>query len=242
MRSIRIYQPGTYCVHDKVELSTQASQHVAVVLRMQVDDLLILFCGDNREFSAKIAAIYKKRVLVTIVSAYTNNKESPVCIHLAQALSKGDKMEWVVQKATELGVMSMTPLLTQHCSVKFDVEKLEKKRAQWQAIAVAACEQSGRNQVPIIHQACRFEAYLQTVAASTRLILNPQGVTSWRNYHKIGGDIALLIGPEGGLSEEEIRYAHARGFESMTLGPRILRTETAAIAAVSVLQAVCGDL
>lgn len=242
MRAIRIYQPGIYAINDKVELSAQASQHVAVVLRMQVDDCLILFCGDNREFSAKIIAINKKRVLVVIVTAYEKNRESPRCIHLAQAISKGDRMEWVVQKATELGVASITPLLTQHCCVKLNAEKLEKKCSQWQAIAVAACEQSGRNQVPIIQAACQIDTYLQIVSASVRLILNPQGVTSWRDYSKTTGDIALLIGPEGGLSDNEIMRAQASQFQSMTLGPRILRTETAAIAAVSVLQAVYGDL
>lgn len=242
MRSIRIYQPGSYSVNDRVELSAQASQHVAIVLRMQVDDLLILFCGDNREFSAKIAEVSKKKVWVTILDEYRKNIESPRDIHLAQAISKGDRMDLVVQKATELGVTRITPLLTQHCAVKLDVARLEKKRVQWQDIAVAACEQSGRNQIPVIDAACRFEAYLQTVSVPIRLMLDPQGRTSWRDYHPMSGDIALLIGPEGGLSGDEIRYAHTRGFQSMRLGPRILRTETAAIAVLSVLQAVCGDL
>ena len=242
MRTIRIYQPGSYSVNDVVELSAQASQHVGTVLRMQIEESLILFCGDNREFSAKICRLDKKKVFVTILSAVENNRESPCLIHLAQAISKGDRMEWVVQKAVELGVASITPLLTSFCAVKLDAARLEKKRAQWQNIAIAACEQSGRNQVPIIYPACGLDTYLQACSAPIRLVLNPNGLTSWRDYSKTMGEVALLIGPEGGLRDEEIIQAQANGFQSMTLGPRILRTETAAIVALSVVQAICGDL
>jgi 16S rRNA (uracil1498-N3)-methyltransferase len=242
MRTIRIYQPGSYTVNDVVELSAQASQHVGAVLRMQIDDALVLFCGDNREFSAKICRLDKKKVFVTILSVAENNRESPRRIHLAQAISKGDRMEWVVQKAVELGVASITPLLTSFCAVKLDAARLEKKRAQWQNIAIAACEQSGRNQVPIIYPACGLDTYLQACSAPIRLVLNPNGLTSWRDYSKTMGEVALLIGPEGGLSRDEIIQAQTNGFQSMTLGPRILRTETAAIVALSVVQAICGDL
>ena len=242
MRTIRIYQPGDYSVGDVVELSPTASQHVGVVLRMQPEDEVILFCGDNRELTACITHVHKKKVIVTIVAEQFVSRESPRAIHLAQAISKGDRMEWVVQKAVELGVASITPIFTTHCVVKLDSERLSKKQAQWQAIAIAACEQSGRNYVPVVHSACSLSEYLHACDATFKLVLHPYAAKSWREGVGATGDIALLIGPEGGLSDEEVIHAQTHGFVSLCVGPRILRTETAAVAALSVLQAVAGDL
>ncbi len=242
MRTIRIYQPGFYSVGELVNLSETASQHVGVVLRMQVDDALTLFCGDNREFSATITQVNKKRVQVLINAQIDVSRESYRGIHLAQAISKGDRMEWVIQKAVELGVTSITPLFTAHCVVKLDAARLAKKQLQWQAIAIAACEQSGRNQLPVIYPALSLEGYLQTCQAPMRLVLDPAATQSWRDYAYSNGDLALLIGPEGGLSEAEVSFALSYDFRPLSMGPRILRTETAAITALSVLQAVAGDL
>ncbi len=242
MRTIRIYQPGDYAVGESLELSATASQHVGVVLRMQPDDELTLFCGDNREFSASITCVHKKKVMVTITAEKNVNRESPRHIHLAQAISKGDRMEWVIQKAVELGVTSITPLFTTHCVVKLDAARLAKKQLQWQAIAIAACEQSGRNQLPIVHSACSLGEYLNTCESTMKLVLHPLAAKSWRDYTFSTANIALLIGPEGGLSDEEVSQAQTHDFQSLCLGPRILRTETAAIAALSVLQAIAGDL
>lgn len=225
-----------------LELSATASQHVGVVLRMQPDEKLTLFCGDNREFSATITSVLKKKVMVTITAVQNINRESPRSIHLAQAISKGDRMEWVIQKAVELGVTSITPLFTAHCVVKLDPVRLAKKHAQWQAIAISACEQSGRNQLPIIHSACFLDDYLQACDATIKLVLHPDSAKAWRDYTFSTADIALLIGPEGGLSDDEVEQAQTHGFQSLSLGPRILRTETAAIAALSVLQSISGDL
>ena len=242
MRTIRIYQPGHYAVGDLIELSETASQHVGVVLRMQPDDKLTLFCGDNREFSATITRAHKKKVMVTITAVQQVNRESPRGIHLAQAISKGDRMEWVIQKAVELGATSITPLLTTHCVVRLDATRLAKKQAQWQAIAIAACEQSGRNQLPMVHPACSLNDYLQACDATIKLVLDPYVAKTWRDYTFATSDIALLIGPEGGLSDDEVSLAQAQGFHSLCLGPRVLRTETAAIAALSVLQSIAGDI
>lgn len=242
MRTIRIYQPGPYSLGETVDLSPTASQHVGVVLRMQPGDELILFCGNNCEYSARIEVVNKKKVSVFITNIYEVNRESPRHIHLAQAISKGDRMEWAIQKAVELGVTSITPLFTEHCVVKLDETRLAKKLAQWQAIAIAACEQSGRTMVPMIHPANTFTHYLQQCDATMKVVLHPQASISWREYHFSAGDIALLIGPEGGLSDIEVTAAQSHGFQALCLGPRILRTETAAIAALSLLQAVAGDL
>jgi 16S rRNA (uracil1498-N3)-methyltransferase len=242
VRTIRIYQSGDYTTGDAVELSSTASQHVGVVLRMQVGDKITLFSGDNREFDATILSIKKKIVIVIISDIRSVNRESPRELHLAQALAKGDRMEFVMQKAVELGVASITPILTEHSVVKLDQQRLAKKHLQWQSIIISACEQSGRNQVPIIYPTCSLEDYLKNCNSITKLVLNPQRGNDWRDFLITEGDIAVLIGPEGGLSDAEILAANNSGFASCCLGPRILRTETAAIVALTVLQTVLGDL
>jgi 16S rRNA (uracil1498-N3)-methyltransferase len=242
MRAVRIYQPGSYHTGQFLALSPEASQHVGVVLRMQIGEQLTLFCGDNREFDATINAVKKKQVIVLVGSITDSNRESPLTIHLAQAISKGERMELVMQKATELGVASITPIITERCAVKLDEERIAKKRQQWQAIVIAACEQSGRNTVPLVHQAVKLEHYMNEIQAELKFILHPEGQKRWCDYTIDSRALALIIGPEGGLSENEVVRAHDHGFQPLSLGPRILRTETAAITALSVLQAVGGDL
>ena len=243
MRTIRIYQPGTYDYGDSIALSSGAAQHVGKVLRMQAGEQLTLFCGDNREFTATILEVLKKDIRVHIDSVTHMSLESPCSIHLAQGIPRGEKMEWIVQKATELGVATISPLLTQHGSVKHDTARLEKKRHQWQAIAISACEQSGRNHIPLIHMPCSFEAYLkQQQPALNKWILDPYSPHTLKSQVKHSTHIALLIGPEGGFHEDEIKLARESGYQSLSLGPRILRTETATIAALSILQALSGDL
>lgn len=242
MREIRIYQAGEYRCGQILELSAEAGQHVAVVLRMQVGDALTLFNGDNYEFQCTISLVKKKHVLVSLDSVREVNRESPLQIHLGQALSKGDRMEWVVQKATELGVVSITPLITERCVVKLDKERMLKKTQQWQAIAIAACEQSGRNQIPQVNPPVYLEAFLQTLKMEVKYILHTQNAQTWRDFSFNSGETALIIGPEGGFSEAEISLATSYQCASLSLGPRILRTETAAISALSLLQAVGGDL
>lgn len=242
MRTIRVYQPGLYSIGDSIELSASASLHVAVVLRMKQGDAVILFCGDNREFSGRITTIHKRHVIVTIEQVQVVNRESPCRVHLAQAISKGDRMEWVIQKAVELGVHAITPILSRRAVVRVDAERLEKKCTQWQSIAIAACEQSGRNYIPMIRPVSLFDAYLKENQATSNYILCPMATQSWRDYDLTPQDMALLIGPEGGFCDDEIVAACAMGFQRIRLGPRILRTETAAISALTLLQARAGDL
>ncbi len=242
MREIRIYQAGIYHVGEQWELTPEASQHVGTVLRMRQGSLLTLFDGTNKEYDTQIVEVRKKSVLVQIDAMREVSRESPVALHLAQAISKGDRMEWVVQKAVELGVASITPLITARCAVKLDEERMIKKRNQWQAIAIAACEQCGRNQIPEIFNPVILAPYLKNVESSFKLILHPQGNKSWREYDFNGKSISLLVGPEGGLNEDEVQLAMTHGFTPLALGPRILRTETAAISALSILQAAVGDL
>lgn len=242
MREVRIYQSGTYESGETLELSAEASQHVGVVLRMQPGELLTLFCGDNREFAATIVEVKKKSVRVSIGDVHEVDRESPLVVHLAQAISKGDRMEFVMQKAVELGVASITPIISERCVVKLDQERMAKKVAQWQAIAVAACEQSGRNRVPVVHAPVALTRFIEDCTAALKLVLHPAGNKRWREYDWSQVDVALLIGPEGGLTDGEVSMAGAQGFQHLALGPRILRTETAAISALSLLQAVGGDL
>jgi 16S rRNA (uracil1498-N3)-methyltransferase len=242
MREIRIYQAGSYSPGDLIDLSPEASHHVAVVLRMQVGDLLTLFCGDNREFSAQLEVSQKKMVTVRITTERVVSRESSIRVHLAQAISKGERMEFVMQKAVELGVSSISPLLTERSVVKLDKTRLDKKLAQWQAIAIAACEQCGRNQIPEVNSILSLSDYLHQIKAPLKLVLDPRDNKTWRDYCFETGEVALLIGPEGGFSQEELKQIYQAEFKPLCLGPRILRTETAAIAALSVLQALGGDL
>lgn len=242
MKEVRIYEPQAFFVGETVALSPQASQHVGVVLRMKPGEVLTLFCGDNRECLARIVEVKKKQVFVLIDSVKEISRESSLQVHLAQAISKGDRMDFVMQKAVELGVASITPIISQRCVVSLDKERLAKKLQQWQAIVISSCEQSGRNKVPVVHQPLYIDQYLKQSNAALKLVLNPKATNSWRDYEPMPKDITVLIGPEGGLNQEEIDAALAQGFHGLSLGPRILRTETAAITALSVLQALAGDL
>lgn len=242
MREIRIYQPGEYAVGQQIELSSEASQHVAVVLRMQPGQLITLFSGDNHEYASTIVSAKKKQTLVLIDSIKAINRESSLKIHLAQGISKGERMELVMQKSVELGVASITPLITQHCAVKLDKERMAKKLNQWRAIIIAACEQSGRNTIPQLNDPVTLSHYLQNMPAGLRFILEPDAGKNWRDYEFGHKDVSLMIGPEGGLSADEVQLACQNGFQPLSLGPRILRTETAALTAISLLQAVGGDL
>ncbi|MBA3535608.1 MAG: 16S rRNA (uracil(1498)-N(3))-methyltransferase [Tatlockia sp.] len=242
MREIRIYQVGSFRLDQTLELSPEAGQHVGVVLRMQPGDTITLFCGDNRELDALVIAVQKKKVSVKIVAERVVNRESPRKIHLAQAISKGERMEFVMQKAVELGVASISPIITSRSVVKSDPARMEKKLAQWQAIAIAACEQSGRNQIPLVNKVLSLEDYLQENDLPLKFVLDPRESKTWRDYSFAQSELALLIGPEGGFSEQELKQIFSAGFNPLLMGPRVLRTETAALAALSVLQAVCGDL
>ncbi len=242
VREIRIYQPGNYDSGQLLELSPEAGQHVGVVLRMQPGEQLTLFCGDNREFEVTIESVKKKQVWVRVGEAHYKNRESSLNIHLAQAISKGDRMELVMQKSVELGVYSITPLIAERCAVKLDAERIAKKLHQWQNIVIAACEQSGRNTVPVVHPPVHLDEYIQTTRPGLKLILHPNRSKTWRDYPLQQTDVSLVIGPEGGFCDEEVDLACKYGYLALSLGPRILRTETAAITALSVLQAVGGDL
>ena len=242
MRCCRIYQPGVYHVGESIALDPEPSRHVSLVLRMQIGDALVLFSGDNQEFSATIESIEKRIVHVRIHSVSFGSSESPVKIHLVQGLSKDTAMEWIVQKAVELGVSSITPIITQHCAVKIHKESLIKKRAQWTRIAIGAAEQCGRSVVPLIHPIERLTDYVNNHPTHAMITLCPTGQESWRSVTKCEKPYSILVGPEGGFSLEEEAFLLNHQALRLQLGPRILRTETAAIAALCLIQAMVGDI
>ena len=252
MRDIRVHVPGPLVAGASLALLAQAAAHVARVLRLGTGDALTLFDGRGGEWTARIASVQGHRVRVTPETHLAIERESPLAVTLLQALARGEKMDWVLQKATELGVARILPVATERSVVQLDGERAGKRLAHWQGILAAACEQCGRNRLPELLPPARLEAACAATSAATRLVLAPgaaaslvatvrgmaEGADGLAAYH----GIALLIGPEGGLSESEIRTALAHGFVAVGLGPRVLRTETAAIAAIGLLQGLAGDL
>lgn len=241
MRIPRIYTPQALLDNTSVTLEAGASQHLARALRLQVGDELTLFDGGDGEFPAVITRVERKQVVVETGTRRDNSVESPLAIHLGIALSRGERMDWVVQKATELGVNAVTPLFTARSEVKLAGERAEKKIRHWQQIAISACEQCGRNRLPVIRPLARLDDWLDNTVAQRKLVLHHRGPAV---QHAVGqpDSVALLIGPEGGLSPEEIRDAEKAGYSALRLGPRVLRTETAPLAAIAILQAQWGDM
>lgn len=240
MRVSRIYTSQTLCNTQTLVLEETASHHLSKVLRHQAGDALILFNGDGHQYPAHIQAIDKKRVTVNIDDVESPNTESPLKIHLGIGISKGDRMDWILQKTTELGVTSVTPLLSERTEFKVKGERLEKKVKHWRQIMISACEQCGRNLLPQLAAPTTIPDWTTSVDAEVRLVLHHRSSQRLLNSTSINS-AALLIGPEGGLSEDEIVYAGQQGFSAMALGPRILRTETAPLAAIAVLQSIWGD-
>ena len=244
MRIIRIYQPGSYSKDNNICLSTEAAHHVSQVLRMKVGDKLTLFSGDSTESVCEISAISKKKVSVTLKSNKIVNRESPVKIHLYQGLVRADKLDWIMQKATELGVTAITPVIFNRSQYKLDAKRQTKKQAHWQKIMINACEQCGRNQLPSLHEAIFVDALPIKCHETLKIVASPTETATLKRLTQEAAnkDIAIVIGPEGGLSENEQQMLNANHFKSISLGPRILRAETAAIASITLMQSLVGDL
>ncbi|MWN32483.1 16S rRNA (uracil(1498)-N(3))-methyltransferase [Gilliamella sp. Pra-s65] len=238
----RIFQPFTITQNSIITLDDNAFNHLVRVLRMKVGENIILFDGSNQITPAVIHEVNKKSVTVKTALTITDDRESPLNIHLGQVISRGEKMEFTIQKSVELGVKSITPLLSERCGVKLDAERLDKKVQQWQKIVISACEQCGRNVVPIIHPVTKLETWCASLTTQLRLNLHPKAKHGIKQIPSGKQDISLLIGPEGGLSDSEISMTHRYQFTDILLGPRVLRTETAALTAITALQVHFGDL
>jgi len=242
MRIPRFYEPQSLIVNNIFTLSEDATQHIRV-LRLTKGDNIILFNGDNNgQYTAQLTDVQKRSCQAQIISYQTTTNESPLHLHLGQVISRGDRMEFVVQKAVELGVNEITPLISERCGVKLNTERMEKKQLQWQKIAIAACEQSGRNNIPIIHATQTLTEWCETEEECCKLTLHPRAKYSINTLPNDIKQIRLLIGPEGGFSDHEIDLTESLNFTETLLGPRVLRTETAALAAITALQCRFGDL
>ncbi|MGH8122818.1 MAG: 16S rRNA (uracil(1498)-N(3))-methyltransferase [Rudaea sp.] len=250
MRIPRIHIHSLLQLGTTVLLPEQAGEHVARVLRLQRGSALILFNGDGREYDAQLASVAKHAVSAQVTSARDADCESPLQLTLAQSIARGEKMDWILQKATELGVASIVPLVTERTEVKLDEERAERRVAHWRSVIAGACEQSGRTRLPQIEAPQRLDRWLGGLAddGAPRLALLPEGEVSVRHFiqvEKISAKdtgVLLCVGPEGGFSEQDAALLRHAGFHGLRLGPRILRTETAGLAALAALQAMAGDL
>ncbi len=242
MRIPRIYHPQTINGLGTISLSDDAAGHVGRVLRMTTGQDVLLFDGSGAEFPATINEVSKKNVTVEVKERIERSIESSLNLHLGQVISRGDKMEFTIQKAVELGVNTITPLISERCGVKLNAERFEKKLQQWQKIVIAACEQCGRNVVPEVRPLMQLEQWCAEDYDGLKLNLHPRAKYSINTLPEPVNKVRLLIGPEGGLSDEEIQMTEQYQFEETLLGPRVLRTETAGLAAITALQVRFGDL
>ena len=239
----RIYFPAPLARGATITLDKQAAQHVLRVLRLGVGDPLRLFNAEpvGQQYGEYEATLLAETGTVRVGDFSPCVTESPLHVTLAQAVSRGERMDYAVQKAAELGVTRIVPLITEFCVVKLQDERKGKRVAHWQGVVTSACEQSGRVRVPVVEAPQTFADWLAKENADVRLVLDPLAQTTLKQLPPPQGSIALLVGPEGGLSDQEVMQAKQSGFTGVRLGPRILRTETVPAAALAALQTLWGD-
>ena len=245
MRNPRLFTDQPLTPGNQVVLKGNVAQHLGRVLRARAGDHIALFNGDGQEFAATVLTVSKREVSVDIGEAATPQTESPVYTTLGLCLSKGDRLDWAIQKATELGVGAIAPLYSERVDFSIPQDRMEKRIAHWQQIAINACEQCGRVKVPSITPPQSLLSWVDNVSAEQKWVLHCADDTSASASavtHGAPRDAALLIGPEGGLTDQEFAAASAEGFQLLQLGPRVLRTETAPAAALSVLSVFWGEM
>jgi 16S rRNA (uracil1498-N3)-methyltransferase len=252
MRLTRVFVEGELTPGSVVELARDTASHLSKVLRARSGDEIVLFNGDGRELMGAIETVRGSRISASIGAARAVDRESPFAITLVQCVPRGDRMDFIVQKATELGIARIVPVLSQRSVVRLDESQAAAKQAHWHAVAVSACEQCGRNRLPIIEAAQPLLTYLGQSAPGTgpRLVFEPESAPQPHTTPEDPGgaapaasvDAEIAIGPEGGFAADELEAFRIAGFSRVGLGPRILRTETAAIAALVWLQVRFGDM
>lgn len=238
MRLSRFFVDATLSLGQHALPETQA-HYISRVLRHAVGDAVQLFDGSGNEFLGELIEVGKKTVSVELRESFSGQPESPLAIHLGQGLSRGERMDWAIQKATELGATEISPIISERCEVRLKDERADKRMAHWRQIAISACEQCGRSVVPVIHPPIALNDWLAQCDAQLKLVLHP--VAEPLLSHAKPTSLAFLIGPEGGLNEAEVEQAKLSGFHAARLGPRVLRTETAPVVALSVAQQLWGD-
>lgn len=243
MRVNRVYAAQPLASGTEVTLPDAAAYHVSRVLRLRPGAPLALFDGAGGEFQGEILAVDGDQVRARVGARAAALRESPLAITLVQGVSRSERMDWTLQKATELGVRCVQPVLAARSVVRLDERQAEKKLRHWQAIVAGACEQCGRSVLPIVRPPVELRRWLgDTPREGQRLVLSPGSPASLAGLSTTASRVELLIGPEGGLDDSELEAAAVAGFAPVRLGPRVLRTETAGIVALAVLQALWGDL
>ncbi len=240
----RLFVSGDLFNGATLKLEGDKARYLGRVLRLRPGDDIRVFNGEGPEHSAVIEAISKSVVTIRVGDGHDTDTESSLRVHLVQGISRGERMDFVIQKATELGVKRVTPVLTEYGVVKLDAKRAAKRREHWQSVAQSACEQSGRVRVPLIDEPVPLKTWFgnRPAEVDAQLILRPGAGSPLAQIAAPSTKVCLLIGPEGGFSDTEYEDADIAGFTPVSLGPRVLRTETAALAALSVLQSKWGDL
>ena len=239
----RLYFPGEIAAHGECRLPPHAAHHVQHVLRLETGAALTLFDGAGAEYAAEIFHVGKAGVTVRVSGRREVDRESPLSVVLAQAVSSGERMDFTIQKAVELGVAAIQPVTSSRSVVRLDAVRGAKRVAHWQGVAIAACEQCGRNRVPAVRPVKSFTSWLGELASAAMqgVLLSPQATLRVHDLPRPHAAVTLLAGPEGGLAPEEQQAAERAGFTPVRLGPRVLRTETAAVAALAAMQTLWGD-
>jgi 16S rRNA (uracil1498-N3)-methyltransferase len=239
MRLSRVYTPQALASGSRISLDEQRSHYLGRVLRLGPGARVQLFNGDGREYPAEITAVSKKAVELQLGAALEPDTESPLHTVLGLGISRGERMDYAIQKSTELGVSVIVPLFTEHCEVRLDGERQDKRLEHWRGVAISACEQCGRVRPPLIETPRSLAEWVSSAPAGLKLLFDHTQQSALPAERPQQG-VALLIGPEGGLAPGEITKALDAGFRGIALGKRIFRTETAPVAALSVLQYLWG--
>lgn len=241
MRLTRTHLDLPLAVGATVPLGDAASAHLLRVLRLGLGDALVLFNGDGFDYEARLVSVAKRGAEAEVMARREVANESPLRVVLAQAIARGDKMDWVLQKATELGVAEIVPIVTERTEVRLDAERGDKRALHWRGVVAAACEQSGRAQVPAVQAPVALAAWLAGMAPEVPVLyLDPDADGGLRDA-AVAAQCALVIGPEGGFGERDLQALRAAGALGVRMGPRVLRTETAGLAALAALQVLRGD-
>lgn len=243
MRISRLYLPVKLATGEIIDVTGDAAHYILTVLRLRQGYSLIVFNGEGGEYDAVLTALGpKKSVKLAIGDFRSTDIESPLNITLSLAISRGERMDFAVQKAVELGVSTIVPLFTEYCVVKLDEQQAQRRLRHWQLIAQHACEQCGRNTVPEIKKPLVFKERIVMSCDDKRFIVHPHQSQYFRNVQSAKQGFEVLIGPEGGFSDSEFQMALENGYQAISLGPRILRSETAVISCLSLIQHLWGDL
>lgn len=241
MRISRIFLPLSLQIDTSYDISNQTAHYLSRVLRLKQGYLFHAFNGEGGEYVCEVTRINKKSLQFKTLRFLNIDKESPLSITLLQGVSRGDRMTYAIQKAIELGVSQIWPVITAHCEAPLKGVQADKKLAHWQTLANSACEQCGRNHIVNIKPITPLEVALPTLNSECKLVLDASSETPISKIAAQPSSVSLLIGPEGGLHTDEIEYAVAQGFHAIRMGPRILRTETATAAALATIQMLWGD-